>query len=118
MLSIPNPYIMGGLLIAGFLGGYKVESWRCNSVYAEVLEKATKDKIRLEGIINTKSAQYEEASAHAADQSVVRTNTVKEIYRNISAPPANCAPPASAIGVLIESIGNSDPTTPSSQPSK
>ena len=109
MFGIPTPYLMGALLFVGFLGGYKVKSWQCDAAYAKVLEQAAQEKTCMEGIINTKSAQYEEASAHAADQSVVTTNRVKEIYRNVPAPPANCAPPTSAIGVLIESIGNTNP---------
>lgn len=108
MFGIPTPYVLGAALLIGFLGGYKVKDWQCDAAYAKVLEKAAQERTRMEGIINTKSAQYEEASAHAADQSVIRTNTVKEIYRNVPAAPANCAPPTAAVGVLFESLGDTD----------
>ena len=113
MFGIPTPYVLAACLFVGFVGGYRVKSWQCDAAYAKALEQAAKEKTRMEGIINAKSAQYEELSAHAAEKSVVTTNTVKEIYRNTPAPPANCAPPTAAVGVLFESLSDTDtaPTT-------
>jgi hypothetical protein len=108
MFGIPSPYIMGGLLVIGFLGGYKVRDWQCDAAYAVALEKAEKQRAKVETILDTKAAAYEERRAAADVQSVERTNTVREIYRTVPAAATSCAPPADAIRVLLESIGNPD----------
>jgi len=106
MFGIPSPYIMGGLLIIGFLGGYKVRDWQCDAAYAAALEKAEKQRAKVEKILDTKSTAYEEGRAAADVRSTERTNTVREIYRMVPAAASSCAPPDDAIRVLIESIGN------------
>ena len=108
MLGAASPYIMGGLLVIGFLGGYKVRDWQCDAAYAVALEKAEKQRVKVETILDTKSAAYEERRAVADVQSVERTNTVREIYRTVPAAASSCAPPPDAIRVLLESIGNPD----------
>jgi hypothetical protein len=102
MFGIPSPYIMGGMLVIGFLGGYKVRDWQCDAAYAVALEKAEKQRAKVETILDTKSAAYEERRAEADVRSVERTNTVREIYRTVPAVSPSCAPPAD------ESIGNPD----------
>jgi len=128
MFGIPSPYIMGGLLVIGFLGGYKVRDWQCDAAYAVALEKAEKQRAKVETILDTKAAAYEERRAAADVQSVERTNTVREIYRTVPAAATSCAPPADAIRVLLESIGNPDaegtpgklskPVSPPEQPAR
>jgi hypothetical protein len=108
MFGIPSPYIMGGMLVIGFLGGYKVRDWQCDAAYAVALEKAEKQRAKVETILDTKAAAYEERRAAADVQSVERTNTVREIYRTVPAAATSCAPPPDAIRVLLESIGNPD----------
>ncbi len=128
MFGIPSPYIMGGLLIIGFLGGYKVRDWQCDAAYAAALEKAEKQRAKVEKILDTKSTAYEEGRAAADVRSTERTNTVREIYRMVPAAASSCAPPDDAIRVLIESIGNpnteaaagksSEPVFPIEQPAR
>jgi hypothetical protein len=118
MFGIPSPYIMGGLLVIGFLGGYKVRDWQCDAAYAVALEKAEKQRAKVETILDTKAAAYEERRIVADVQSVERTNTVREIYRTVPAVSPSCAPPADAIRVLIESIGNPNTETAPGQPSE
>ncbi len=128
MFGIPSPYIMGGMLVIGFLGGYKVRDWQCDAAYAVALEKAEKQRAKVETILDTKSAAYEERRAEADVRSVERTNTVREIYRTVPAAASSCAPPADAIRVLLESIGNPDvevaagklgkPVSPPEQPAR
>jgi hypothetical protein len=128
MFGIPSPYIMGGMLVIGFLGGYKVRDWQCDAAYAVALEKAEKQRAKVETILDAKSAAYEERRAEADVRSVERTNTVREIYRTVPAAASSCAPPADAIRVLLESIGNPDaeaaagkrgkPVSPPEQPAR
>ena len=109
MLGIPTPYIAGGLLLVGFLGGYKVKDWQCDAAYAKALEKAEKQRAAMQTVIDSKANEYEEVRNAAEVKSVERTNTIKEIYKNIPAPPADCpAPPDGVVGVLQQSIRDTD----------
>ena len=106
---IPNPimlYAAAGALIVGAAAGYKVRDWQCNAAYAKALEKAEKQRAKVDVILDTKAAAYEEKRAEADVRSVERTNTIREIYRTEPAVATSCAPPADAIRVLVESIGN------------
>lgn len=106
MFGIPSPYIMGGLLIVGFLGGYKVRDWQCDAAYAKALEKAGEQRAKADTILDAKAAAYEEKRAEADVRSVERINTIREIYRTVPAAAASCAPPDDAVRVLLEVIGN------------
>ena len=109
MLGIPTPYVMGGLILVGFIGGYKVKDWQCDAAYAKALEKADKQRVAMQKVIDGKSVQYEEARNAAEVTSVERTNTIREIYKDIPAPPADCpAPPDGVVSLLIESIRDTD----------
>ena len=105
---IPNPimlYAAAGALIVGAVAGYKVRDWQCNAAYAKALEKAEKQRAKVDVILDTKAAAYEEKRAEADVRSVERTNTIREIYRTEPAVATSCAPPADAVRVLLESIG-------------
>ena len=118
MFGIPTPYVLGAALLAGFIGGYKVKDWQCDAAYAKVLEKAEKQRTQMQGIIDAKSTEYEQATAQAADNSVTKTNTIREIYKTTPAPSVNCSPPDPVIRLLNESIGYSSDATPTSKPSQ
>lgn len=104
-------YAIAGALLIGAIGGYKVKSWQCDAAYAKVLEKAEKQRQAMQAVINEKAKAYEDERARADVVSHERTNTVREIYRDMPAPPAVCAPPPAAVRVLIESIGQPDPAS-------
>jgi hypothetical protein len=109
MFGIPSPYVLGGLLLIGFIGGYKVKDWQCDAAYSKVLEKAAKQKEQMQDVIDAKAREYEEIRDVAAQRSIERTDTIREIYKTIPAPPADCpTPPDDVIGVLIESIRDTD----------
>ena len=109
MFGIPSPYIMGGLLLVGFIGGYKVKDWQCDAAYAKALEKAEKQRVAMQKVIDSKATQYEEARSANETTSIERTNTIREIYKNIPAPPANCPiPPDGVISLLQQSIRDTD----------
>lgn len=109
MFGIPKLYIMGGLLIVGFLGGYKVRDWQCDAAYSKALEKAAKQKAQMQGVIDAKAQEYEKARDIADGRSIERTDTIREIYKTIPAPAPDCpVPPDRAVGLLIESIRDTD----------
>ena len=121
-------YAAAGALLVGAVAGYKVRDWQCDAAYAKALEKAEKQRAKVEKILDTKSTAYEEGRAAADVRSTERTNTVREIYRMVPAAASSCAPPDDAIRVLIESIGNpnteaaagksSEPVFPIEQPAR
>lgn len=109
MLGIPTPYIMGGLLIVGFFGGYKVKDWQCDAAYAKALEKAEKQRQQMQGVIDAKAQEYEKTRDIADGRSIERTDTIREIYKTVPAPPPDCpTPPDRAFGLLVESIRDTD----------
>lgn len=109
MFGIPSPYIMGGLLVIGFIGGYKVKDWQCDAAYSKVLEEAAKQKEQMQGIINAKAQEYEVVQDTSDAISIERTDTIREIYKTIPAAPADCpVPPSAAVGLLVESIRDTD----------
>lgn len=109
MLGIPTPYIAGGLLLVGFFGGYKVKDWQCDAAYAKALEKAEKQRVAMQKVIDTKAVQYEEERSANETTSIERTNTIREIYKDIPAPPADCpTPPDGVISLLQQSIRDTD----------
>lgn len=109
MFGIPSPYVLGGLLLIGFIGGYKVKDWQCDAAYSKVLEKAAEQREQMQDVIDAKAREYEEIRDVAAQRSIERTDTIREIYKTIPAPPADCpTPPDDVIGVLIESIRDTD----------
>lgn len=118
MFGIPTPYVMGGLLLIGFIGGYKVKDWQCDAAYAKVLEQAAKQKEQMQGVMDAKAKEYEETRDIADGRSIERTDTIREIYKTIPAPPADCpTPPDAAVGLLIESIRDTDDARAARQPS-
>lgn len=119
MFGIPSPYIMGGLLLVGFLGGYKVKDWQCDAAYAKAMEKAEKQRQQMQQVIDTKAVQYEEARNAAEVTSVERTNTIREIYRDVPAPAAGECPsvPDGVVRVLVESIRDTDTPGTARKPS-
>ena len=114
MFGIPKPYIFGALLFIGFIGGYKVRDWQCDAAYAKVLEKAAKQKAEMQKVVDAKSTAYEQSRSEAEVKSVERTNTIREIYKNVPVPSAvDCPPPPDGVvGLLVESIR--DTNTPGS----
>jgi hypothetical protein len=86
-----------------------VKDWQCDAAYSKVLEKAAKQKEQMQDVIDAKAREYEEIRDVAAQRSIERTDTIREIYKTIPAPPADCpTPPDDVIGVLIESIRDTD----------
>lgn len=58
--------------------------------------------------LNIKSEEYEKLSRKADAVRTERTNTIREIYREIAAPPAVCAPDPRAVGVLDAALADAN----------
>jgi len=111
MIGLPSPvtvYVAIGALVIGAYGGYKYEYNVCQAAYAKALEQAAQQKQQMQETLNAKSAAYEEASDRAAAAGEQTNTTIKEIYRSVPAPPANCAVPDALRVLLNERVGSAN----------
>ena len=102
---IPNPimlYAAAGALIVGAAAGYKVRDWQCNAAYAKALEKAEKQRVKKQEVVDDVSKVYEAQRDEAIVKTTERINTIREIYKTIPAVPVDCSAP-DAVRKLLES---------------
>ena len=93
-------YIIAVCLVIGAGAGYAIRDWQCDAAYSKALEKAAKQQREMQATINNISAQYETARDATNEQSTIRTNTIREIYRTAPVPNSSCAAPPSVVGLL------------------
>ena len=106
-----NPFVLygaAGLALVAATAGWKVRDWQCDAAYAKAIEKAEKERRQLQKVLDGKSLAYEELRAIANEQAATRTNTIREIYRTLPPVRSDCAPPADAVGVLVQSVGEAN----------
>ena len=102
---IPNPimlYAAAGALIVGAAAGYKVRDWQCDAAYAKAMEKAEKQRVKKQEVVDVISQTYEEQRDKANGVATERTYTIREIYKTAPAVPVDCAAP-DAVRKLLES---------------
>ena len=105
------------LIGAGFWGGYSLRSVQATSDTLRAEKAAHAAEIALREVIADKSALYEQARAELDARKVTATSTIREIYRDVPPPPAICAAPDSARGLLID-LGATGPVPARSEPSR
>lgn len=119
MLPI-NPimgYVAVGALVIGATSGWVIRDWRCDAAYAEALEKANKQREKIEGKFHAISQAYE-AKRDKADVVVAgKRETIREIYKTLPAVPADCTPDSRVVRLLEGSIHRANADA-SSEPSK
>ena len=102
---IPNPimlYAAAGALIVGAAAGYKVRDWQCDAAYAKAMEKAEKQRVKKQEVVDVISQTYEAQRDKANGMATERTYTIREIYKTAPAVPVDCAAP-DAVRKLLES---------------
>jgi hypothetical protein len=95
-------YAAAGALIVGAAAGYKVRDWQCDAVYAKALEKAEKQRVKKQEVVDVISQTYEAQRDQANGVATERTYTIREIYKTAPAVPVDCAAP-DAVRKLLES---------------
>lgn len=109
MIIPPWVYLAGGAAIAaiGFGLGWQVREWRCEAAEAKRLEARIKadDKARAKG--DAAAVTYEGERAAIQQQAATSRTIIREVYRHVEVP-ADCEPPADALRVLDDAIGQSD----------
>ena len=102
---IPSPFMLyaaAGALIVGAAAGYKVRDWQCDAAYAKALEKAEKQRVKKQEVVDVISQTYEAQRDQANGVATERTYTIREIYKTAPAVPVDCAAP-DAVRKLLES---------------
>jgi biopolymer transport protein ExbB/TolQ len=108
---IPNPlmiYVVAGTLIVGAAAGYKVRDWQCDAAYAKALEKAEKQRVKMQKAVDDVSQAYEAQRDQANVVATERTNTIREIYKTAPAPLADCSAPDSVRRLLESSVSDAN----------
>lgn len=96
------PYILGALVAVFVLGcanGYAIRDGAAKSAAV----KAYKAQIAVQERLNEISTLYEAERERASRVHTERTNTVREIYRDVTVP-AECALPDASYGLLVDSV--------------
>ena len=102
---IPTPlmlYAAAGALIVGAVAGYNVRDWQCDAAYAKALERAEKQRVKKQEVVDVISQTYEAQRDQANGVATERTYTIREIYKTAPAVPVDCAAP-DAVRKLLES---------------
>lgn len=103
------------LILAGFFGGWSLRSLRADSDSLRAQKAASEAENRLRVALADKSALYEAARAELDTRRTTATSTIREIYRDIPAPPPVCAAPPAARSLLID-LGASGPRPAPGEP--
>ena len=102
---IPSPFMLyaaAGALIVGAAAGYKVRDWQCDAAYAKALERAEKQRVKKQEVVDDVSQAYEAQRDQANGMATERTYTIREIYKTTPAVPVDCSAP-DAVRKLLES---------------
>ena len=106
-----KPALCAVALVGSFGAGWTVNGWRWESKQAEALQRAQKrfqDQLDKQQRV---SEQYEAERDAARAESLSRETRVREIYRNIPAPPAECEPDPRATELLRDAITKANSAT-------
>jgi hypothetical protein len=113
MIIPPWAYLAGGALAltAAFGTGWTVRGWRCDAQIASIERQLQEARDKAQDRADQSSTTYE--ADRAAQVVVARdtVNTVREIFRDIPAPPAECVPPADATSLLDSAIARTGTDT-------
>lgn len=115
MIGLSNPYVLLGasvgalLAISGaFVAGWSVRGWKADADQLKAVTAEQKKTIEVQGRLDVTAARLsDKENASYRDERIGR-DTIREIYRNIPAPPASCEPPPAARQLLIDAGATGD----------
>jgi len=101
-------YIAAAALALGVLGGWTVRDWKADSDISAFNDKLEKARAQQEQRYDDLATTYEAQRSASRTNSQKANTRIKEIYRNVPAPPAVCDPPAAALQLLDASIADAN----------
>ena len=104
-------------VLFAFLAGYHLRSLEAKAELAKELQMAQVARAKVEADLNVASGKYEVERERAAQVQVDRINTVREVYRNVPAPPPSCAVPPSVLSMLLGAVQDANAATTTGQSS-
>jgi hypothetical protein len=120
MLNFLRPYLVY-LVLAGMVlsagAGYKLRDTMCKADAAKQIAKAAEERLKLQGVIDVKSALYEAERDRASVVNTERSNTIREIFRDAPAVDPDCAAPPELGRVLTQSVLDANSASTGTQPS-
>jgi hypothetical protein len=93
------PASAAALLAIGFVGGWKVQSWRCDAEKLEAVQRAIKRAEEARNKVHEESKSYEQTRETGRREAAEREGTIRTIYRDVQVP-GECAAPDSVRGLL------------------
>lgn len=99
---IPLPYVLGALVAVFVLGCFNGYAIRDGSAKSAAV-KAYKAQMVVQERLNNVSTLYEAERERASRVNTERTNTVREIYRDVAVP-AECALPDVSFSLLNSAV--------------
>ena len=97
-------YLMAALALLLVFCGWKIRDWQCDAAYAKALKHSTQIKDKQAAIVNDVSRDYEDKRSQSDVITNQRTNTIREIYRDVPAPAVSCAAPDAARRLLEDGV--------------
>jgi hypothetical protein len=90
------------LIVAAFAAGWNVRSWKADSDNLEEVRKAELARDKAQAKLDAKASELETTRALIDQKRIESRSTIREIYRDVPAPPVECAAPPAARRLLID----------------
>ena len=100
---LPNPLLLyGGAAALVFAGaaGYKVRDWQCDAATAKAISKAIDQERNARNVVDEKGRDFETAKDNADELGATRATDIRMVYREVAAPPSDCAVPDNVVRLL------------------
>lgn len=106
-MTPPNPLFLYGGAIALVIAagtGYKVRDWQCDAATAKAIERAIKRERETRNALDQKGRDFEAAKDYADGLGATRAADIRVVYREVAAPPVDCAAPDRIVGMLQDGV--------------
>lgn len=108
-------YAIIAALFFGGMGGYELRDLQAKAALSNALKQAAKERLRADTAVAAQVATYEEAKRTADEAATRRQTTIREIYRDVAAPPAVCTPPPALVSLLQHGVDEANAASPPSE---
>lgn len=111
--AIPAPwviYVAIAMSLGSAFAGWTVRGWQCDAGKLEAVSEARDTERDMADVIDDKAVTYETEREQTNVARETRTNTIREIYRDVPVP-ADCAPHPAALRVLQDGVAAANAAT-------